>query len=151
MIVQDPKHFKYSDFRCSHCQRLKIDSDLVELVNRARDQFGGPIIVTSGYRCPTYNRSVGGVRLSKHVQGLAADITPIRRGARPFLRLFDVLMELNPPGLGYYWSSVRRERFFHVDLRPKGRGRWGYAGDRKFQDWPAVLDHVELLRTMPNA
>lgn len=49
--------------------------NLVLVLNRLRICFAKPIIVNSGYRSPQVNAAVGGVYNSKHVQGLAADIT----------------------------------------------------------------------------
>ncbi len=40
-----------------------------------RHRFGHPVKITSGYRCEELNRLVKGVPESKHIQGLAADIT----------------------------------------------------------------------------
>jgi len=34
----------------------------------------GPVIVTSGYRCPELNKAIGGSATSQHCQGQAADI-----------------------------------------------------------------------------
>lgn len=36
--------------------------------------FGAPIDTTSGYRCPSINKKVGGSKTSQHVLGQAADI-----------------------------------------------------------------------------
>jgi uncharacterized protein YcbK (DUF882 family) len=40
-----------------------------------RDKVGRTIRISSGFRCPTLNRAVGGVESSQHVKGEAADIT----------------------------------------------------------------------------
>lgn len=42
-------------------------------LQRVRDLLGVPMFITSGYRSPTLNRSVGGSRTSQHVTGNAAD------------------------------------------------------------------------------
>lgn len=39
-----------------------------------RSCYGRPIVINSGYRCPALNSAVGGVKNSKHLQGLAVDI-----------------------------------------------------------------------------
>lgn len=39
-----------------------------------RDGYGKPIIITSGYRCPTLNAKVGGSKTSQHIKGQAVDI-----------------------------------------------------------------------------
>ena len=38
----------------------------------------GPLIVSSGYRCPQLNSAVGGSKTSAHMEGFAADITPVK-------------------------------------------------------------------------
>lgn len=40
-----------------------------------RDEFNIPIIINSGYRCPELNKYINGAEKSKHMVGLAADIT----------------------------------------------------------------------------
>lgn len=42
-----------------------------------REIYGHPIKVNSGFRCKSVNRAVGGDNKSYHLNGLAADITPI--------------------------------------------------------------------------
>lgn len=47
---------------------------VAEMLERVRSTLDAPVIVTSGFRCPTLNRAVGGVTSSDHAQGHAADI-----------------------------------------------------------------------------
>lgn len=47
---------------------------LLDMLDRMRYQSGLPIILNSGYRCPSYNVKVGGSRTSAHMSGLAMDI-----------------------------------------------------------------------------
>lgn len=46
----------------------------VEVLQPIRDTWGKPIRVTSGYRMPRLNASVGGSPISQHLLGQAADI-----------------------------------------------------------------------------
>lgn len=46
-----------------------------EVLDPLRAQYGKPIKVNSGYRCPLKNKAVGGVAHSQHIAGEAADIT----------------------------------------------------------------------------
>ena len=39
-----------------------------------REDWGSPIIVSSGYRCPELNKAVGGVKTSGHMYGYCADL-----------------------------------------------------------------------------
>lgn len=48
---------------------------ILEVLDPCRRQFGAPVRVTSGYRCPQLNRLVGGAASSQHLSGEAADIT----------------------------------------------------------------------------
>ena len=48
----------------------------IDRLNVIRERWGGPIIVTSGYRNEKLNRAVGGSPTSFHRLGLAADIHP---------------------------------------------------------------------------
>ena len=50
---------------------------LVEcLLDPLREEWGSPIIVNSGYRCPVLNKAVGGSKTSTHMSGWSADIRP---------------------------------------------------------------------------
>lgn len=88
------KHFKIEELircyreegRCPECplkQRAQIvpngaeenERALVEAVlDPARERLGKPITVSSGYRCPLHNATVGGVANSQHMRGEAADV-----------------------------------------------------------------------------
>ena len=74
------KHFKFEEFRCRCCGGLPPDAQeniraLVESVlDPARERYGGPVTVNSGYRCAKHNREVGGVPASQHLRGEAADV-----------------------------------------------------------------------------
>lgn len=47
-----------------------------KLLEPLRVAWGGPIKVTSGYRCEKLNKAVGGVSSSAHMRGDAADLQP---------------------------------------------------------------------------
>ena len=51
-----------------------IDGLVTNVLDKLRDEWGRPIIVTSGYRCKELNAAVGGARNSQHLKGQAADI-----------------------------------------------------------------------------
>ena len=72
---------KDREFVCKCCGQLPpaLRENIVALVDNvldpAREQFGGPVLVNSGYRCLKHNLEVGGVVNSQHMKGEAADIT----------------------------------------------------------------------------
>jgi zinc D-Ala-D-Ala carboxypeptidase len=49
---------------------------LAKELQKVRDFFRVPVIVTSGYRCPELNKLVGGAANSLHTKGVAADFLP---------------------------------------------------------------------------
>ena len=74
------KWFSMNEFEC-HCGCRMPDSaraNIVALVEQvldpARERYGKPVCVNSGYRCARHNAAVGGVANSQHTRGEAADI-----------------------------------------------------------------------------
>jgi uncharacterized protein YcbK (DUF882 family) len=51
-----------------------LDSKLVEMLDKAREAAGVPIIITSGWRSPESNEAAGGVKDSAHTTGKAVDV-----------------------------------------------------------------------------
>lgn len=45
-----------------------------DVLQQARDDYGKPIHVNSGYRCAALNAKVGGKKNSYHLKGMAADL-----------------------------------------------------------------------------
>ena len=72
--------FNFSEFACRCCGRIppgvrgNIEALVDNVLDPARRVFGGPVSVSSGYRCPKHNAEVGGVGGSQHLKGEAADI-----------------------------------------------------------------------------
>lgn len=81
------KYFSLAEMtRSDTARRLGIDntpSDSIKknltlfiekVLDPIREDWGGPIIVSSGYRCPELNKAVGGVNTSGHMYGFCADL-----------------------------------------------------------------------------
>ena len=74
------KWFKLGEFACRCCRQLppSVRENIRALVDNvldpARQAFGGPVAVNSGYRCEKHNAEVGGVPNSQHLRGEAADV-----------------------------------------------------------------------------
>jgi zinc D-Ala-D-Ala carboxypeptidase len=94
---------------------------LAELLERIRAHLGTPVTVTSGYRCPSLNRAVGGVTSSDHTYGHAADIV-----APGFGSASDVATALAPVvstlGIGQLiLEGVNGKRWVHVSTHAPER------------------------------
>lgn len=72
-----------------------IEKNLVEvalLLEKIRQRYNKPIIVTSGYRCKKLNEIVKGSKTSQHVKGQAADIRTISDTREDNKELFMTIM-----------------------------------------------------------
>lgn len=70
----DLKYFKRSEFNCKcGCNTNYIDSDFLEMIDKARRIAGVPFKVNSGFRCENHRLSKKNPT-SSHIKGIAADI-----------------------------------------------------------------------------
>lgn len=130
MIAVTP-HFCLGEFSCHDAggtpypghwieERLRPLCETLEMI---REAVGGPVAILSGYRTEAYNRSIGGAKLSQHVQGRAADIRCARLKTPELHMLIDSLYRAGKlPHLG---GLGRYVNFVHVDVRQGPRlARW---------------------------
>ena len=105
------KNFTVAEFASKDGSRVVIIHPMLpESLQKARDHFGKPLIITSGYRTTSYNIKVGGVSNSQHVFGNAADVyIP----GVSVLDLYNYLCEIagSSCGIGIY------DTFVHFDVR----------------------------------
>lgn len=115
---QVSEHFKIREFaqKDGRCDKILIDSELVEVLEDVRTHFNKPVIITSGYRTPEYNAKVGGAKNSQHTKGTAADIR-IKEVPADKVQQYLKHKYKNKYGIGSYWT------FTHIDTR-KEKARW---------------------------
>ena len=115
--------FKKSEFKCKcggkFCNGypVRVDENLLILLQKIRQHFGKPVIINSGIRCEKHNASkdVKGEPDSQHLYGTAADFRVV--GVKPS-EVYSYAHKINPNGgVGSYST------FTHVDTRGK-RARW---------------------------
>ena len=106
------KHFNYSEFDSPDVQGSgqMMDKKLLKLLDRIREIVGEPIIITSGFRTPAHNESVGGKEDSSHLKGLAVDIAI--RHSRMRFKLINALLEVGINRIGI------ADNFIHIDIDP---------------------------------
>ena len=69
------QHFKVKEFACKDgSQVVFIDEHLISILDILRNKIGKPVIITSGYRTPEWNKKCEGAKYSYHMCGMAADI-----------------------------------------------------------------------------
>ena len=90
-------------------------SELTEkILEPLRVAWGGPIKVTSGYRCEMLNNAVGGVASSAHMRGDAADLQPSNGQIDEFLNFIRL------------WFINTGTRFDQLLLETKGKTKWAH-------------------------
>ncbi|MCP3700358.1 MAG: peptidase M15, partial [Aliivibrio sp.] len=88
------KYFNYEEFDSPDIQGSGqlMDPELLDMIDKAREIYGKPIRVTSGYRTEDHNRKVGGVDSSSHLKGLAIDVACVR--SRDRFEMLTALIEV---------------------------------------------------------
>lgn len=121
------EHFDYEELIASDTAKLggiyNVPDDrqaaclallAVEVLEPARQAYGKPIRVTSGYRSERLNKAVGGKPNSQHMRGQAADLQ-----ADNLERLYDIIQSQ-----GNYdqllLESNGKSKWIHVSFNPDG-------------------------------
>ena len=109
-------NFNSSEFDCHGsgcCSSTLVDDKLVTYLQQIREHFGKPLNISSGYRCATHNKNVGGATNSRHAKGQAADI--YITGVTP-AEIAKYAESIGILGIGLY--ETNSDGFFvHVDTR----------------------------------
>ena len=121
------------EYACHHCKALPpffsndypdmAIKELFESFAKIREAYGKPIIISSGYRCPSHNIAVGGSYLSAHLFGTAFDLK--FSTADDFERVFQIIEETTPNlRVGRYTERHQ----IHLDtaylIEPKASESW---------------------------
>lgn len=119
--------FRVREFACKGSDAIRLDEELVVLLQCIREHFGRPVHITSGYRTAAYNAALPGAsRNSQHIQGRAADFWVERV---PVSTVADYAETLLPDrgGIGRYPRDAahpaRRTGWVHLDTR-QSKSRW---------------------------
>ena len=108
MAVWNYKNFPKYEMECKCGCGLLPTPKFMERLQALRDRYGKPIYVTSGARCPIHNAKISGSSRSKHIEGIAADISCT---SHEKYILVKIAIELGFGGIGVAKS------FLHVDTR----------------------------------
>ncbi|MDX9797935.1 MAG: D-Ala-D-Ala carboxypeptidase family metallohydrolase [Bacteroidales bacterium] len=82
------------------------------LLDKAREQLGMPITVTSGYRSKEVNKKVGGVGNSQHLKGEAVDLV-----CKDNAILFNILKTMEFDQLIWEKGNKYQPAWVHVSLK----------------------------------
>ena len=108
------QNFRYSEFICKdgtgvpeiYKENMEVCATELQIL---REELGKPIIITSAYRTPEWNKKVGGKPNSYHLRMEAVDIKV--KGMKPYDLAIWAARETNFQGIGI------ADSFIHLDLR----------------------------------
>ena len=102
------EHFSKKEFDCQcGCDTGQINMTLVEKLEQARCEYGGPMRINSGIRCLQHNRTIGSKDTSSHIKGLAADVSCEDSSKR--YKMINILLK-------YFQRVGIHKSFIHVDV-----------------------------------
>jgi zinc D-Ala-D-Ala carboxypeptidase len=128
------KYFSKSELACpcgrENCKELPMNEEFMLALDALREEYGHPIHLSSGYRCPKHNMEVGGVLGSYHTLGVAVDIAIYGKPAYDLLgHIFDMGFE----GIGINQTGPYNQRFIHIDK--------GFLANAQTKKRPAVFTY----------
>ena len=96
----------------------KIKKNLTLFIEKVldpiREDWGSPIIVSSGYRCPELNKAVGGANTSGHQYGYCADLQ-VKGGMKKIRELADFILK---------WMKDHNMKFDELLFEKSGGVTW---------------------------
>jgi len=124
--VMVSKYITGTEFQCACCGELPPDFDIYpyeeffDVFDNIREEWGKPININSGYRCPVHNASLpGSSPISAHMSGLALDC------ACPgeVEELHSLIVRLHPElRIGKYSTFIHIDQAFKI--YPRGSIHW---------------------------
>jgi len=101
----------------------RISPSVCSAATALASAVGYTLDITSAYRSPSYNGSVGGAKKSTHMQGLAIDVIQTGKTTSQRQAFLTAAYNAGFRGIGIY------NTFTHIDL--SGKRAWGPNGSRR--------------------
>ncbi len=120
----DYPNFTEAEMRCHcGCGRADMSPDFMAALQRVRVAYGKPMNITSGFRCPEYDRKIGGKGV--HPTGQASDVAISGENVH---HLLAAAVVIGMRGLGIKQHGPHATRFLHVDMlaSPMRPRVWSY-------------------------
>ena len=125
--MHDYPFFRASELRCKcgNCDGGAMNNFFMHRLISLRENLAFPLIITSAYRCPAYNKQISDTEENgPHTTGRAIDIQIYGHRAELLIQgAFRYgILGLNHGGLGLHQRGPRHKRFVHLDDLNKGDG-----------------------------
>jgi zinc D-Ala-D-Ala carboxypeptidase len=109
------KNFTLAEFNCSHCGKNEMKQEFMDKLQALRIEYGKPMRITSGYRCPQHPIEAKKAAPGAHASGCACDIGV--DGADAY-RLLGLALKAGFTGIGVQQKGTGR--FIHLDTLKSG-------------------------------
>jgi uncharacterized protein YcbK (DUF882 family) len=102
-----------------------MDEGFVRILEAIRVEYGKPMVVTSAYRCPDWNKAISTGLNGPHTTGKAIDIQCYGPDAH---ELLTIALKAGVKGVGVSQKGAHNKRFIHMDTldEPNRPFIWGY-------------------------
>jgi zinc D-Ala-D-Ala carboxypeptidase len=110
MNWSDYPNFSAKEFACSHCGENKMQPEFMQKLQQLRKEYGKPMRITSGYRCPKHPIEAAKSSPGAHASGCAADIGAQGADAHEILA---IALKAGFSGVGVQQKGTGR--FLHLD------------------------------------
>ena len=128
MTTHVSRYFYLTELACSHCGKMELGEPFLAELDRLREAFDGPLVVSSGYRCAQHP-----VEAKKAAPGAhnRAAIDACVYGATAY-RLLGIAQLLGWTGIGVRQKGPLSSRYLHLDREESPRGEaprptvWSY-------------------------
>lgn len=118
--MQLTDNFSREEMECPCCGACDMDDMFMLQLQGLRSELDHPLNVNSGYRCENHNSSstVKGKPRSKHLGGLAADISTVGYDSTKLYNLYSTALRRGFKGVGI------AKNFVHLDARTSKSKLW---------------------------
>lgn len=106
----DYKDFSKAEFDCKHTGKNRMTKEFMDIMQEARNIYGKPMRITSGYRDKTHPVEASKKATGEHSYGVACDIAVMGEDVSYMISIF-------------YALGVRR-----FGIQQKGSGRFLHVG-----------------------
>ena len=143
-------HFNVQEFKCKcgDTHDTLISGELIDKLEQLYTALNcSKIIVTSGYRCPTHDKNVGGTSTGQHTKGTAADICCYGQDGKPISSKL-VCCKAQDLGFTGIANVDTSYQYTHVDVRNTSY-RW--LGDEVYGNGTVTDDFYSYYNISKNA
>ncbi|MEW5251275.1 D-Ala-D-Ala carboxypeptidase family metallohydrolase [Microbulbifer sp. 2201CG32-9] len=103
-------YFTEEELACRCCGKNHFSDDTLRRLIRVRERLNKPMVINSGYRCPSHCTKIGSTMT--HTTGQAVDVSVA--GGRAY-ELLSIAQEEGFTGIGVKQKGAHGGRFLHLD------------------------------------